>query len=165
MRPKVLEKMHHLVILCVLLSSVVYGDAGITSSFIRAEWPAIDIPLDHHVFKAPKGYNAPQQVHITQGDYDGKAVIISWVTPDEPGSSKVLYGPVQGKYDFIAQGTYTNYTFYKYKSGYTHHCLVSGLEVTIQEYFSYWYQYIAFGKWNLQCFVFGPSSFLFIFDG
>nr|GEU88720.1 FRIGIDA-like protein 1 [Tanacetum cinerariifolium] len=37
------------------------------------------------------------QVHITQGDYDGKAVIIMWVTPDEPVK---------------------NYTFYNYKSGY-----------------------------------------------
>lgn len=69
-------------------------------------------------------------MHITQGDYDGKAVIISWVTPDEPGSSKVHYGTVLGKYEFVAQGTYSNYTFYKYKSGFTHHCLVSGLEVT-----------------------------------
>lgn len=68
-------------------------------------------------------------MRITQGDYDGKAVIISWVTPDEPGSSKVHYGSVQGKHDFVAKGTYSNYTFYKYKSGYTHHCLVSGLEV------------------------------------
>lgn len=125
-------RMHHLIIISVFLSSVLLygGEAGITSSFIRSEWPAVDIPLDHHVFNVPKGYNAPQQVHITQGDYDGKAVIISWVTPDEPGYSLVHYSAVEGKYEFVAQGTYSNYTFYKYKSGFIHHCLVSGLEVT-----------------------------------
>ena len=68
-------------------------------------------------------------MHITQGDYDGKAVIISWVTPDEPGSSTVKYGTSEKSYDFSAEGTVTNYTFYKYKSGYIHHCLVDGLEV------------------------------------
>lgn len=68
-------------------------------------------------------------MHITQGDYDGKAVIISWVTADEPGPSKVQYGTSKNGYDFIAEGTVTNYTFYKYKSGYIHHCLVDGLKV------------------------------------
>lgn len=68
-------------------------------------------------------------MHITQGDYDGKAVIISWITPDEPGSSQVRYGLSEGKYDFTAEGTVTNYTFYNYKSGYIHQCLVTGLQV------------------------------------
>lgn len=70
-------------------------------------------------------------MHITQGDYDGKAVIISWVTADEPGPSKVRYGLSEKKYDFSADGTVTNYTFYSYKSGYIHHCLLDGLEVNI----------------------------------
>jgi hypothetical protein len=68
-------------------------------------------------------------VHITQGDYNGKAVIISWVTPDEPGTNKVQYGVSKKKYDFTAEGTVKNYTFYNYKSGYIHQCLVDGLEV------------------------------------
>lgn len=68
-------------------------------------------------------------MHITQGDYDGKAVIISWVTPEAPGPSKVQYGTSDKDYQFSAEGTMTNYTFYKYKSGYIHHCLVDGLEV------------------------------------
>ena len=68
-------------------------------------------------------------MHITQGDYDGKAVIISWVTTDEPGTSKVQYGTSENAYDYAAEGTTTNYTFYKYQSGYIHHCLVDGLEV------------------------------------
>lgn len=71
------------------------------------------------------------QVHITQGDYDGKAVIISWVTESETGTSEVLYGTEEHKYEHIAQGTTTNYTFYNYKSGFIHHCLVDGLKVLI----------------------------------
>ncbi|KAF3789036.1 Bifunctional purple acid phosphatase 26 [Nymphaea thermarum] len=102
--------------------------AGITSGFTRSEWPSTDIPLDNEVFAIPKGYNAPQQVHITQGDYDGRAVIISWVTPNEPGSSKVFYGKSEHEYNHHAEGTFTNYTFYNYKSGYIHHCTINDLE-------------------------------------
>lgn len=46
----------------LLLSCSSYGDAGVTSTFVRVEWPSIDIPLDNEVFAVPKGYNAPQQV-------------------------------------------------------------------------------------------------------
>lgn len=70
-------------------------------------------------------------MHITQGDYDGKAVIISWVTPDEPDSSRVQYGTSDNNFQVSAEGTVSNYTFYKYKSGYIHHCLVEGLEVFV----------------------------------
>ncbi|XP_051152603.1 bifunctional purple acid phosphatase 26 [Andrographis paniculata] len=124
----------------LLLSSIILacasnGSAGVTSSFIRHEWPSIDIPLDNEAFAVPKGYNAPQQVHITQGDYDGKAVIISWVTTEQPGSKKVQYGLSEGKYDFTAEGTVQNYTFYNYKSGYIHHCLVDGLEYNTKYYY------------------------------
>ncbi|OVA09857.1 Phosphoesterase domain [Macleaya cordata] len=124
-----------LIISYVLLSSVGYGSAGTTSSFIRSVWPSIDIPLDSEAFAIPKGHNAPQQVHITQGDYDGKAVIISWVTTDEPGPSKVQYGTSKEKYEFSAKGSMTNYTFYNYKSGYIHHCLVDGLEHETKYYY------------------------------
>lgn len=71
------------------------------------------------------------QVHITQGDYDGKSVIISWVTESEPGTSEVWYGTVEHEFEHKAEGKNTNYTFYNYKSGYIHHCLVDGLEVLI----------------------------------
>lgn len=70
-------------------------------------------------------------MHITQGDYDGKAVIISWVTSDEPGSNKVKFGLSEGKLDLTAEGTVHNYTFYNYKSGYIHQCLIEGLQVTM----------------------------------
>jgi len=43
----------------------------------------------------------------------------------------VFYGK-EKQYDQKAEGTTTNYTFYDYKSGYIHHCLVDGLEVIYQ---------------------------------
>lgn len=57
-----MEIRHLLLVVAVLLSLVLQGQGGITSSYVRSEWPAVDIPLDHKVFKVPKGYNAPQQV-------------------------------------------------------------------------------------------------------
>ncbi|KAJ6408109.1 hypothetical protein OIU84_011420 [Salix udensis] len=137
--PKVVEtqsKLHQLILVFVIFSGFVKnGNAGKTSSFIRSEWPSIDIPLDNEVFAVPKGHNAPQQVHITQGDYNGKAVIISWVTPDEPGTNEVQYGVSKKKYDFTAEGTVRNYTFYNYKSGYIHQCFVDGLEYETKYYY------------------------------
>ncbi|XP_066372086.1 phosphoenolpyruvate phosphatase-like isoform X2 [Miscanthus floridulus] len=118
-----------------VLSCLVSGVAsGRTSSYVRTEFPSTDIPLDSEWFAIPKGYNAPQQVHITQGDYDGKAIIVSWVTPEEPGPSEVFYGK-EKQYDQKAEGTTTNYTFYDYKSGYIHHCLVDGLEYNTKYYY------------------------------
>ncbi|CAN0901146.1 Bifunctional purple acid phosphatase 26 [Linum grandiflorum] len=121
--------------LLVLLSYVDNGSAKITSSFVRSVWPSTDMPLDNEVFSIPEGHNAPQQVHITQGDYEGKAVIVSWVTPDEPGSTKVQYGKSQKNYDLTAEGTVSNYSFYKYKSGYIHKCLLDGLEYATKYYY------------------------------
>ncbi|KAK9100612.1 hypothetical protein Scep_024042 [Stephania cephalantha] len=119
----------------VLMNVIEHGSAGITSTFIRAEWAAADIPLDNKVFETPNGYNAPQQVHITQGDYEGKALIISWVTPDAPGSSKVQFGTSEKQYQFSAEGSYSNYSFSSYKSGYIHHCLVDGLQYDTKYYY------------------------------
>ncbi|KAB2024884.1 hypothetical protein ES319_D06G116400v1 [Gossypium barbadense] len=121
--------------LFLILAFVKKGSAGITSTFTRTKWQSFDIPLDHKVLAIPNGYNAPQQVRITQGDYDGKAVMISWVTADKPGSSRVQYGTSEKKYDFKADGTVANYTFYNYKSGYIHHCLVDGLEYETKYYY------------------------------
>lgn len=45
-----------------VFSSSDYGNAGLTSTFIRSEWPSLDIPLDHEAFAIPEGYNTPQQV-------------------------------------------------------------------------------------------------------
>lgn len=51
------------------------------------------------------------------------------MTISEPGTSEVLYGKEEHNYEHSTQGKTTNYTFYDYKSGYIHHCLVDGLEV------------------------------------
>ncbi|KAK9947495.1 hypothetical protein M0R45_003118 [Rubus argutus] len=124
------------ILTCFVFSSYLRnGNAGITSTFIRSEYPSVDIPLENKVLAVPKGHNAPQQVHITQGDYDGRAVIISWVTADEPGTSKVQYGTSEKNFEFTAEGTVTNYTFYEYKSGYIHHCHVDGLEHDTKYYY------------------------------
>eukprot|EP01018_Ginkgo_biloba_P014418 Gb_10174 [translate_table: standard] len=69
------------------------------------------------------------KVHITQGDYEGKAIIVSWVTSSEPGSNQVFYGTTENNYEHCAEGNVTTYTFYNYTSGFIHHCLIDGLEV------------------------------------
>ncbi|KAB1208964.1 Bifunctional purple acid phosphatase 26 [Morella rubra] len=102
----------------VFLTSLNIGNAGITSTFIRSEWPSVDIPSDNEAFAVPKGYNAPQQVHITQGDYNGKAVIISWVTADEPGPSGVEYVRcVDQKQNKNVNTKYDTKYYYKIGSG------------------------------------------------
>ncbi|WOK95079.1 phosphoenolpyruvate phosphatase [Canna indica] len=130
-RRRLLIPLLHLILLCFVDDVL----SGRTSSYIRSEYPSTDIPLDNEAFVVPEGYNAPEQVHITQGDYDGKAVIITWVTNSEPGTSEVWYGTAENKYEFKAQGTTTNYTFYDYKSGIIHHCLVDGLEYNTKYYY------------------------------
>ncbi|KAL0334693.1 UNVERIFIED_CONTAM: Purple acid phosphatase 2 [Sesamum radiatum] len=93
------------------------------------------MPLDSDVFEVPPGYNAPQQVHITQGDHIGKAVIVSWVTVDEPGSNTVLYWAENSKLKNKAKGTLTKYKFYNYTSGYIHHCTIKKLEYDTKYYY------------------------------
>ncbi|KAG9156507.1 hypothetical protein Leryth_027075 [Lithospermum erythrorhizon] len=141
--------LHLFILSSFLLCCVEFVNAGITSAFIRSEFPSVDIPLDNEVFAVPKGHNAPQQVHITQGDYDGKAVIISWVTPDQPGSSLVQYGLSDGNYASKAKGSFRNYTFGDYKSGFIHQCYLDGLEYDKKYYYkigegdaarSFWFQ-------------------------
>ncbi|KAE8725614.1 Purple acid phosphatase 10 [Hibiscus syriacus] len=79
------------IVLGLVLNSAVYCNGGKTSVYVRKVEKTEDMPLNSDVFRVPPGYNAPQQVHITQDHHDGKAVIVSWVTEDEPGSSAVFY--------------------------------------------------------------------------
>lgn len=53
-----------LILSSLLLASISNGRAGLTSAFIRNEWPSVDIPLNNEVFAVPKGYNAPHQVSL-----------------------------------------------------------------------------------------------------
>ena len=59
----------------------------------------------------------------------GKAVIVSWVTVDEPGSSTVLYWSENSKEKKKAKGTFVTYKYYNYTSGYIHHSTVKNLKV------------------------------------
>lgn len=124
-----------LTLFVVLLSRSSDINAGLTSTYVRPQWASPDMPLDNPAFAIPKGYNVPQQVHITQGDYEGRAIIVSWVTPSEPGSSEVFYGRTEHNYDHCAEGLVTQYTFYNYTSGFIHHCLIDGLEYNKKYYY------------------------------
>lgn len=59
----------------------------------------------------------------------GKAMIVSWVTIDEPGSSTVLYWGKNSKQKRQAEGKTVTYKFYNYTSGFIHHCTIRNLKV------------------------------------
>ncbi|KAJ0024511.1 hypothetical protein Pint_09041 [Pistacia integerrima] len=127
-----------LVLLAVvgLISSFAeFCNGGRTSSFVRSANLSLDMPLDSDVFRVPPGYNAPQQVHITQGDHVGKAVLVSWVTPDEPGSNTVLYWAENTTLMKQAEGIVLTYKYFNYTSGYIHHCTVKDLEFDTKYYY------------------------------
>lgn len=69
------------------------------------------------------------KVHITQGDHIGRAVIVSWTTPDEPGSNTVTYWAENSTEKKHAEGIVLTYKYVNYTSGYIHHCTIAGLEV------------------------------------
>lgn len=72
-----------------------------------------------------------KKVHITQGDRDGKGVIVSWVTANEPGSSQVIYWKENSATKNKAEGKATAYNYFNYTSGYIHHCTIHNLEASI----------------------------------
>ncbi|KAJ7259199.1 hypothetical protein O6H91_02G155100 [Diphasiastrum complanatum] len=111
-----------------ILTMTVRHCYGVTSKYIRKLEASADLPLDDEHVLSQGGYNTPEQVHLTQGDHDGRAVIVSWVTPSEPGSSVVNYGTSKGQYEHSANGSITSYKFYDYTSGFIHHCVLSDLE-------------------------------------
>ncbi|XP_028792375.1 purple acid phosphatase [Neltuma alba] len=119
----------------LFLNMPVMCNGGKTSTFVRKAEKTVDMPLDSDVFKVPSGYNAPQQVHITQGDLVGEAVIVSWVTEDEPGSSVVRYWSEKSKEKKVAKGKHTTYRYFNYTSGFIHHCTVRDLEFNTKYYY------------------------------
>ncbi|XP_021669759.2 purple acid phosphatase 2 [Hevea brasiliensis] len=121
-------------LLGLVLYVAVLCNGGKTSSFVRPVEKTVDMPLDSDVFRVPPGYNAPQQVHITQGDHDGKAVIVSWVTEELPGSNSVLYWTENSTHK-EAKGKHKTYKFYNYTSGYIHHCTIRNLEYNTKYYY------------------------------
>ncbi|KAI3753328.1 hypothetical protein L2E82_25379 [Cichorium intybus] len=123
------------VIVLLVFESASFVDGGSTSSFVRKDDRTIDMPLDSDVFNEPPGYNAPQQVHITQGDHVGKSVIVSWVTMEEPGSDTVVYWSEDTNSENTAKGIVTTYTYYDYTSGFIHHCNLTDLEYDTKYYY------------------------------
>lgn len=122
-------------VLGLILNQAVICNGGITSSFVRKVEKTIDMPLHSDVFSVPPGHNAPQQVHITQGDHDGRAVIVSWVTMEEQGSNKVMYWKESSKEKKSAHGKTSKYKYYDYTSGYIHHCTIKHLEYDTKYYY------------------------------
>ncbi|KAJ1698400.1 hypothetical protein LUZ63_006912 [Rhynchospora breviuscula] len=125
-----------LILLASLVLSATRCKGGVTSTYRRRLGASVDMPLDSDVFRVPTGYNAPQQVHITQGDVNGNAVIVSWVTPDEPGSSVVLYGTSKHNLDKMETGKHTQYKYYNYTSGFIHHCTIRHLKFDTKYYYA-----------------------------
>ncbi|XP_047325854.1 purple acid phosphatase 2-like [Impatiens glandulifera] len=118
--------------------AVLFCNGGETSSFVRKTHKSVDMPFDSDVFRIPLGYNAPQQVHITQGDHNGKAMIVSWVTESEPGSSIVLYWKHHNhaKHGILkAKGKYITYSYFNYTSRFIHHCTLTDLQYDTKYYY------------------------------
>ncbi|KAJ4959138.1 hypothetical protein NE237_026249 [Protea cynaroides] len=87
----------HVVIVALILNSALLCNGGITSSYVRSA------------------------VHITQGDYLGQGIIVSWITPVEPGSSTVFYWAENTTKIYTTEGYYLTYRFYNYTLGFIHH--------------------------------------------
>eukprot|EP00249_Psilotum_nudum_P011151 c22992_g2_i2 orf=2-1132(-) len=121
--------------LAVLSMNIAVCNGGVTSTYKRKLEAAGDMTMDSDVFRVPDGYNTPQQVHITQGDHEGRAVTISWVTPSERGSDTVFYGIKNGSYEYSADGVSTQYRFYNYTSGFIHHCTIKNLQYGTKYYY------------------------------
>ncbi|PSR99636.1 Purple acid phosphatase [Actinidia chinensis var. chinensis] len=124
-----------LYLLLVLLSFGELCNGGITSNYVRRNDLSADMPLDSDVFRVPPGYNAPQQVHITQGDHEGRGVIISWITPDEPGSNTVVYWAENSTLKNHTDGIVLTYKYFSYTSGFIHHCTIKNLEFDTKYYY------------------------------
>ncbi|GMP31847.1 hypothetical protein CsSME_00005897 [Camellia sinensis var. sinensis] len=120
---------------CVLLHIAVLCNAGVTSGFVRKAAWSVDIPKSH--FPPPSGTNAPEQVHITQGDHEGRGMIISWVTPVERYPNVVTYWEADTEHEHNkhkhyhkqkTHSTITTYRYYDYSSGYIHHATIKHLK-------------------------------------
>ncbi|KAK2660621.1 hypothetical protein Ddye_007154 [Dipteronia dyeriana] len=124
-------------VLLILSVATEFCYGGRTSSFVRTANLSLDMPVDSDVFLVPPGYNAPQQVHITQGDHVGKGVLVSWVTPDEPGSKTVIYWDENNTTlkKQADDGIVLTYNYFNYTSGYIHHCTIKDLEFDTKYYY------------------------------
>ncbi|KAM3262148.1 hypothetical protein ACQJBY_052695 [Aegilops geniculata] len=125
-----------LAVLFLLAAHAASAAAGVTSPYRRSLQMLPVMPLDADVFRQPPGHNAPEQVHITQGDLTGRAMTVSWVTPEHPGSNVVRYGLAADNLNLTAEGTVQRYTWGgTYQSPYIHHATITGLDhATVYHY-------------------------------
>lgn len=90
----------------------------------------LDISLHLHASNLMV-FSSVLKVHITQGDHEGRGVIVSWITPDEEGSNSVLYWAANSQIKKTAGGSVVRYKFHNYTSGYIHHCTINNLDVSL----------------------------------
>ncbi|KAH6818379.1 purple acid phosphatase 6 [Perilla frutescens var. frutescens] len=105
------------------------SNAGVTSRYVRKLEASVDMPKQ--CFPPPPGFNAPQQVHITQGDHVGRSMIISWVTPIHHSPNVVAYweaGGRHGGHKHKVHAKTTTYRYYNYSSGFIHHATIRRLK-------------------------------------
>ncbi|CAI9088425.1 OLC1v1022742C1 [Oldenlandia corymbosa var. corymbosa] len=74
----------------------------------------------------PKPSSHPQQVHISLAGE--KQIRVTWITDDHSAQSVVKYGKQSGKYDSLAEGESTSYSYFLYNSGKIHHTVIGPLE-------------------------------------
>ncbi|ESQ55503.1 hypothetical protein EUTSA_v10025132mg [Eutrema salsugineum] len=116
----------------VFLSIANAINGGITSEYVRQAQPSIEMPLE--TFPSPSTHNAPEQVHLTQGDHNGRAMIISWVTPLNLAGTNVVTYWIAGNGSDVkpekkkAHASTSSYRFYDYASGFIHHATIKELE-------------------------------------
>ncbi|PON71527.1 Acid phosphatase [Parasponia andersonii] len=122
-----------MVLLSLILSvNVKVSNGGVTSVYVRSPEPSVDMPLE--AFPSPPGFNAPEQVHITQGDQVGRSVIISWVTPIKPNPNFVRYWE-KGHHKHMSRAITTTYRYYNYSSGFIHHATIRRLKYDTLYYY------------------------------
>ncbi|KQK13354.1 purple acid phosphatase 2 [Brachypodium distachyon] len=143
--------MELLVLIVLAACTTAVASAGVTSPYRRSLMGVPPMPFDADVFRPPPGYNAPEQVHITQGDLTGRAMTISWVTPHHPGSNMVRYGLSPTNLTHATESTAVRrYTFGpSYQSPYIHHATISGLDYNTTYHYA-----LGFGYTNVRSFSF-----------
>ncbi|KAG9131081.1 hypothetical protein Leryth_006811 [Lithospermum erythrorhizon] len=126
--------MKSIITLIFLFSIVNFCYGGKTSDYVRQQWPSAD--MSKGSFPPPSGYNAPEQVHITQGDKEGRGMIISWVTPLKRLPNIVTYWEESKDNDKqMAKSRVTHYKYFNYSSGFIHHATIENLQYNTKYFY------------------------------
>lgn len=86
-------------------------------------------------------------------------MIVSWVTVDEPGFSKVIYWSAKSKKK-IAGGKFNTYKYSDYSSPYIHHVTIRNLKVyltcfRVSGFFSFLFFFLVLSVWDAPNHVLG----------